>query len=302
LRSNKLKLKIRMLDGKIENINFWNDVLLIIVLYKENLFNTLTFKSISEASNKSNLLLDLFVYDYSPNPNRFNSTDVRYNNFNILYFSDKDNKGLSVAYNRGIEYGRKKEKKFVLMLDQDTVFSENIFSDYERAVHEFPYINIFAPILLIENDKIFSPCVYKLKRGWHPKKISTGVNYLFKFVPVNSGVMLSMNVFNRVGLYNENLRVDFIDFQFMEKVRKFYKTFCVVGTIGRQSFSANTYDLESELTRFKIFLCDIGNIDKKNIFDSITWFLNIIVRIGKLTIKYQRFDFVKFYFISIKLK
>jgi GT2 family glycosyltransferase len=289
-----------MLDVKKNNIEFWDDVLLVIVLYKEELFKTLTYKSIAEAAKYANLIIDLFVYDNSPEPKMFSLFDEQSSNFNIKYCSDTNNSGLSVAYNRGVEVAREKRKRNVLMLDQDTFFPKKMFYEYESAALAFPNISIFAPLLLIEDDKIFSPCTYKMKRGWHPKNINTGINLLSNFLPVNSGVMISMDVFNKVGVYNEKLRVDFIDFQFMEKVRKMYKEFYVLNLEGRQSFSSSTYNLNLELARFDIYVSDVRSIDKIGILDKSIWLLNIIFRMFKLTIKYRRWVFIKTYISLLK--
>ncbi len=265
----------------------WNSIQFVIVLYKESLQNTKTFKSLESAHFTSNIKLNLFVYDNSPLPKKQNFI---HNRFNIIYVSDINNSGLSKAYNKGFTHAITNNKKFVILLDQDTEFSNDFFIKYEQAVLNNQDIEIFAPKLVLSNGKIFSPCIYKYKRGWYPNEVGFGINKLKNLVPVNSGVMLSVRLYQKVGGYNEDLKVDFIDFQFMEKVINFTNEFYVIEEIGLQEFSDQSEDFESQLKRYYIYLADVKAI-KKKITSSIEYFVIVIVHTLKLSIKYKSIAF-----------
>ena len=159
-------------------------LLIILVVYKRRLEECEAFQSILKM-HKSGQLLNLFVYDNSPEPQRI----FNYQGLSIIYKHDSQNSGLSKAYNIGAVQAKNDKLDWILLLDQDTILPANILSKYHFAIHERPNIRLFVPILMLDNKKIFSPCIYRYKRGFHPKEVKKGVDQLDRLAPVNSGMM-----------------------------------------------------------------------------------------------------------------
>lgn len=270
---------------------FNSSLLVIIVLYKKALDESETFQSLLQNIGTQETL-DLFVYDNSPSRQAINE----YTNISIEYTHDKDNAGLSTAYNEGVEYALKRHKDWVLLLDQDTVLPFNILRAYKGAIQQFPKIKMFAPILLLRNGTIFSPCRYRFKRGFHLKAISEGLHSLFNYSPVNSGIMVSVRAFTAVGGYNSRVRLDFSDFQFIERFRKIYPEFYVLDVYCTQNFSNEEPSLYSQAIRFRFFCDGALHADKNGIWDSMQYLTVVFLRALRLTFKYRKTQFIATFF------
>ncbi|MCM4150238.1 hypothetical protein DHD05_01430 [Arenibacter sp. N53] len=110
---------------------FFQDLLAVLVLYNEKLENSNTFKSLSKAIPKG-AYVDLVVYDNSPETH--NLENVESISFKIHYIHDEMNSGVSAAYNYGAKFAETENKTWMLILDQDTTFRNNIFNSYHEAI------------------------------------------------------------------------------------------------------------------------------------------------------------------------
>ena len=109
-------------------------ILIIIVLYKNNLEQSTSYKTLIERYS------DRYLYIYDNSPNQQTITRP-----NTIYIHDPKNSGLSVAYNKAAEYAKENGYKWLLLMDQDTDFSGISITDYEKAISNNPTIKVFAP-------------------------------------------------------------------------------------------------------------------------------------------------------------
>lgn len=279
-------------------IDFVNSLTIIMVVYNKKIDHCDSFKSIINMKAYVDNL-DLYVYDNSINPQVVN----KYNNIEIEYIHDPKNSGVSKAYNEGALSALKKNKNWVLLLDQDTILPNNSLLKYQKAIFENPEIKLFSPILKLCDGKIFSPCRYLFKRGFHLNTIKPGLHSLNNISPVNSGMLIDLKIFFEVGGYNEKVKLDFGDFQFIQRFRKKFDLVFVVNVIGIQDFSNNESSFNSQLTRFKFYCEGARNIEKDSVLDWIIYNIFIIFRCLNLSIKYKKLSFFNVYckhFLNIK--
>lgn len=269
---------------------FLDDLYIIIVLYKCPLIDSKSFKSLYQANTDSSVL-DLFVYDNSPSSS-YNDSINKMPKFNIHYELNIKNEGLSKAYNQGAKQAVNLNKKWILLLDQDTIFDKDFLEEFNNSINYFKDIKLFAPILKLSNNKIFSPSVYFFKRGFSPRNIDKGINSFKMLSPVNSGLLIEIEAFMNVGGYNENVKLDFSDFQFIERFRKKNDNFVVVDTIGYQDFSDHQIDPQIALNRYKIYCEGAKACEKRSVLDHLQYFLITLIRGIKLTIRFKR-NFLK---------
>ena len=180
-------MKINKISDQIK------ETLIILVLYKKYLSDSISFQSLDKIFTKANISLDLFVYDNSPKA-MVHPDQISYNNLNIHYIHDASNSGLSKAYNEGYKAAKKLKKKWLLLLDQDTSFTEELFFTYFNAINKNRSIHLFAPFL-IDKDSIFSPCKYYFKRGFKLKHIEPGIHSFKQLALLNSCMLLSTESF-----------------------------------------------------------------------------------------------------------
>ena len=98
-----------------------NDILIIIVLYNTKLLSSPSYCSLSGQISVDSF----FIFDNSPEP-MISEDEV--NTTGVMYEHDRTNPGLGHAYNTGARIASKLGKKWILLADQDTIFSTDFFS------------------------------------------------------------------------------------------------------------------------------------------------------------------------------
>ena len=160
-----------------------NDTLAVLVLYETRLEHCESFLSLSKNLKNSGSKMDIVVYDNSPEPAY--EKKASFDNWNIHYIHDGSNPGVSKAYNEGFKIGKELNKKWLLLLDQDTTFPQDALIKYFDAMNSYKNSVLFAPVLIV-NNKIYSPSRYYLKRGFHLKSIKVGFNTIRNKTLLNS--------------------------------------------------------------------------------------------------------------------
>jgi len=273
--------------------NFIDSLLIIIVIYNTSLEDCESFQSVNRMKDEYSDL-NLFVYDNSNQPQKINS----YKGISISYIHDRLNSGVSMAYNQGVSYAKKMDKRWVLLLDQDTTLPATLLYEYQKALLGFPDIKLFAPILVLKNKKIFSPSRYRFKRGFYLKGISEGIHSLYRICPVNSGMLINVEAFLSVNGYNDKVKLDFGDFQFIERFRKLYPNFYVLNVECQQDFSNDDISYTSQLNRFLYYCQGAKNIEKDTVWDRFQYTVIVGVRAMSLTLKHKKIGFISTYFRS----
>lgn len=266
----------------------------IIVLYKKSLSESETYNSL--LNNKDvNLLIDrVIVYDNSPNPQYIIDTK-----FNVSYYHDSTNSGISKAYNYGFVKAKEFGKNWIIFLDQDTTLDFNLISSYYRAINNNHNMSLFAPILKV-GELIFSPSLYKLKRGFsHTNALHSGIYNLNAYVPVNSGICVKVEAFEEAGGYNEKIPLDFSDFDFIERFKKKINEYFYVIDVKCEQRSSNDVNItiESSASRFKYYC--IGGINYRNTFTKISDRLTVLgillFRTLRLSIRFKSLVFLNIF-------
>lgn len=280
--------------------DFLNSLQIIIVTYKEPYSTCKSFCSLLESLDKQYYPnLHFFIYDNSPteyvnSESRYNSV---YQNVNVIYKHNPSNAGLGIAYNKGATIAEQNNKKWLLILDQDTDFPIGVLEVYYKAVISDSDIDVFAPTLFAEDMKLISPSKYVYKRGFPLSFIPNGITSLKNITPINSGILISLALFNSVGGYNEKIRLDFSDHAFMDRVRRQRKDFFVINCNiihNLSSYSINTFD--KELIRFSFF-CEGAKVAAQDSQSYINYFIITFLRTCKLSIIFRN---VLFFAILLK--
>ncbi len=269
---------------------FVESLLIIVVLYNIPLEESESFLSIRKMDSGDGDL-NLFVYDNSKQPQIIKA----YDGLPISYVHDPKNAGVSKAYNKGTAHARKHQKKWVLLLDQDTSLPVTLLKSYWEATKQNPEPKLFVPILKLENGKIFSPCAYRFKRGFYLDTIKKGIHSLQKLTPVNSGMLIDVYAFFEVGGYNDLVKLDFSDFQFIERFRRRYSDFYVVDVECNQNFSDDEVSLASQANRFGYYCEGARNIEKDGLWAWLQYNTVVFLRAVRLGLRYKKLRFLGIY-------
>jgi rhamnosyltransferase len=226
------------------------------------------------------------------------------NGINILYLHNAANPGISKAYNVGYKIAKKLGKKWLLLLDQDTLFNEDMFKQYFYAIDNNPDIYLFAARLTDQNE-IFSPCKYYLKRGFLLHDIKPGLHSLIKIALLNSGILIAAQAFGKTGGYDEKIRLDFADFEFLERFKKYYQNFYLINYQCIHHFASISNKNQQEvMDRYKYF-CNGAVHFSQSFSDFLILMLWTLIRGIKLSFQYKNFIFfilfVKFFLLKKEL-
>ncbi len=273
-----------------------NLTLAVIVIYNELIDDSDSLNSLDRAF-MSDKKMDVLVYDNSKTAQNIENT--KFVNFNFLYHHNPNNDGIGAAYNLGGEIALKRSKKWLLLLDQDTNFARDYFVKMNEASVHNPEIKLFAPILKISNSIILSPCRFKCFYGSHLKTISPGINDFSNNQPINSGIMVRLEAFVKAGGYNEKVKLDYSDHQFIERFKKIEKYYYVINSIGEQNFSGLENDLDKILIRFKYFCIGALNFETTTLYKYFLLHLFLVLKLIKKTVKHKTLKFFPVYFIEL---
>lgn len=269
------------------------DIIAVVVTYNAVLNESQSLLSLDRCA----VDLDVLIYDNSPSETAFEP----FPHLNVIYFHDPSNPGVSTAYNYAAGIAGKHRKRFLLLLDQDTKLPETALTAYVDTLNRYPEIYLFAPKLMFAG-KIFSPSRYVFKRGSHFTQLDPGVHSLRQTSFLNSGLLIDLGLFEKVGGYDIRIKLYFSDFEFIDRVRKHINNFVLIDLTGDHELSSTEYsDKKKAITRFNFF-CRDGRSAAK---DSLSWwqyFITIGLRACKLTVSFRDTKFMHIFFARYVLR
>lgn len=218
-------------------------ILIVSVIYNQKITGTNVYKTL--LSEKE----DVYIHDNSPNPQHTDGLPESWK-----YFSDPSNPGLSAAYNRAAGYAAANGYDWLLLTDQDTIFPENALATYRRDIREHTTQRLLIPSVKIPDGRYISPVKSRLyfPRPSTRKPVSGKIE-LKEYAVINSGILVATDSFISCGGYNENVFLDFSDFQFVERFASKYPEAWLTDMTCIQNFSNISDSTETKLTRFGLF-------------------------------------------------
>ncbi len=125
------------------------------------------------------------------------------------------NKGIGHALNIGIHIARKYNYHWLLTMDQDSVVGQSMIQAFSDAVDKNTSIDSLTP---------------EYSAGW--SKVSKGTRLVD--YAITSGNLTRMDVYRKIGLYDEKLFIDGVDFDFSLRVRRSNFNIFMVGEAHMQ--------------------------------------------------------------------
>lgn len=210
---------------------FLPDTLFIIVIYNCVIAQSSAFQSLLKISLRKNAI-NIFIYDNSPH-----AQELPYGNAIIHYHHHPTNAGVSAAYNEGFRKAKQLNLKWLFLLDQDTELPDDAWPKYAHHVSAQPGHGVFAP-MIIDGDQIISPFKLRWGKGIKIKRRQPGVHSFRHWCVINSGLLISCNVFESAGGYDERFPLDFSDLIFVERLSAVTSGFILIDISLIHSLSA----------------------------------------------------------------
>lgn len=258
-----------------------NNLLLpIVIIYQEDYHDSNIYKSLLYKYDH----LHIILYDNSPTP-----VNQKYSSQYIHYFHNPDNGGVTVGYNKGADFGASNlNVEYIVLLDQDTQFEENYLEKLSIEISRKAY-DLYAPVIKTRDNNPCSP-VKVTPLSIKGIDIKPGIIPLSEYKPINSGACIRLASFMKVGGYNENIKLDFADFDFFERLNATVSNYMIVDSVAYQSFSNEEKNPTKLFGRFKQYIHDAIHFDSSH---SI-WFI-VLKHTLALTLRTKNLHFFVYY-------
>lgn len=281
--------------NKFEISEFWQDVLTVIVLYNSTLQESATFQSLKVAISEYDLQfgLDVLICNNSV----ANEVDLEKENKDglcrLYNLHDPKNPGVSQSYNRAAELARIKGKKWLFILDQDTVLPTDLLVKYQRDVSNLPNYPIYAP--QVYSDKaLFSPCRYLFMKGSNLLSIKPGVHSMINRNVLNSGLLVDLDAFYQAGGYDETVPLYFSDFVFFDRLKKYFKAFVVLNCrLDHQLSSVDYTNTAHALLRFSYYCLGARQASSSKKYVYFNYAVTVGLRSIVMSYRFQTLRFLK---------
>lgn len=252
-------------------------ILICCVLYKTNLSRSNTYLSLLKGYEF------VFIYDNSP----ISMLDFSEIPVSWVYIHNPDNPGISVAYNEAAKFANENDFDWILLTDQDTFFPNNSLDYYRDGIKEKGDLPLICPMVITGTGTgtIMSPVKCKHYIPTYHSVVPPAIISLKDFGIINSGMLIRVDAFFKVGGYNSNVFLDFADYQFIERLSMRFNKAFVIPLELKQSFSNDIQDLSVKLKRFDQFCKSLKHYKTVRFSDKI--YLNNVLfrRALSLTIK-----------------
>jgi hypothetical protein len=263
--------------------------LILIVLYeckvKESLSYISLLKSPEYLSNSK-----LILWDNSPSIQSVDTDNISFLQY-AEYIHAPENMSLSKIYNRVIQAN--KDYNYMIILDQDSSFSNEYFQKLNSAIIKHPSINLFLPLIKSEQT-IVSPGDYKIFKGSYWKKEKYGIIDAKNILAINSGMAINFNYLKNIYKgYDERLRFYGTDTFFMFEYSKDNNVLFVIDYVFKHASALLDRDesIDKQIIRLNdlFFSWKITNEHKKVNLILINIF--ILIKTLKLVIKYKNLKY-----------
>ena len=132
------------------------------------------------------------------------------------------NLGIAGALNRGVQYAMSHNFNWVLTMDQDSFIPPDYLQTFFEVYQNSP-----------EKDRIaiLAPTHFDKKTGYQSRNYRDLEGpYVSQDIVMTSGNLIPIHIFEKVGLYDEDLFIEYVDHDFCLRVKKAgFKTVLVTG-------------------------------------------------------------------------
>jgi GT2 family glycosyltransferase len=246
-----------------------NEILVIVVLYNQNGIEGLNYVFPKEVK-------DIIVYDNSPLKSKI------LNSKRIEYIHDSRNLGISVAYNYAFKQATNREKKFLLLLDQDSKLTSEYFKELKSLEIEENVSCILPTVIDEKKDIIISPLELNLF-GFNSRKTIRKGQISNRISAINSGALWSVDFINELNGFNDNYPLDYLDHWLFRESFRLRKKIVILNYVMPHNLSILHLDSTYPIERYEsILLAEKKFYKEDKLLFKVGYKLRFVVRIIRL--------------------
>lgn len=255
-------------------------IVITIVLYENEFAETPSYLLLKKLMKQDNYTL--LIYDNSEH----RQTNDFFDKERVHYIHDQSNPGLAKAYNAAKKLLVELNADFLLLLDQDTLLSEDYITKLEK-LHSQNEIGAFVPIVQCNRRQI-SPVFnddYVSGQSSFPK-----VGEYEAVMAINSGTILPKETLELIGEFNPDFPLDYLDHWLFWEIGQKQKKIKVLDTILEHDLSVLNYQTVT-ITRYESIISAETLFYKKYQLEKFsTYKKHLLLRTAKqfLTVKNRK--------------
>lgn len=267
-------------------------IFIVIVLYKTKLEESNTMISLQECIAQN---ISILVFDNSPIP-QYDRSDFVFNKFNIHYYHDPNNPGLSTAYNYALHLAKEANYNWLMLLDQDTIITK----DYINEIQSLNFnelsdkvVAIIPRVVSSIDNKIIAPVKVFVGAVFRPVSLCSG-DVTEKISGINSGTMLRISYLNSIGGFSKNYSLDMLDHWYFRKIFNDKKIIYLLKSNIHQNLSIYSgFETHVSFVRYQqMLVAEKLFVSEDGPFSSFIYKFRLIFRVLK-QIKYKNKDYFK---------
>jgi GT2 family glycosyltransferase len=216
--------------------DFLSKTLICIVLYNQTPEESSSYQSLLNTATEG-LNIKVLLFDNSSQAQDFTQKN---SSFSIDYYHSSSNVGVAGAYNFAAQRAKETELEWLLFFDQDSVIPDNFFEKLIIAKQENQDQELFVP-LVEDSGAVVSPS-YSTIGKLSEKKYFAGLKPSASCSIINSGMMLSLRIFEELGGYHAALPMYYSDSYFFSRYQKKYSTFVLQEAVLKHQMKLSSRD------------------------------------------------------------
>lgn len=233
-------------------MNF-QDIFIIIVLYKTRLEDSITIQSLNESLDES---ITLMVFDNSPEK-QYLDNNFFYKGFNVNYYHNGANPGLSHAYNLALDEAIRIKKDWLLLLDQDTTVTKEYIDEIKNLdlnLISDTVVSVIPRVVSFKNEEMIAPTRMLPGGACRPLLMASGV-VATSISGINSGTLLRVSFINSINGFSSKYTLDMLDHWYFREINKENKEIYLLQNSIKQDLSVfGNFEENISLTRYKQLL------------------------------------------------
>jgi hypothetical protein len=163
------------------------------------------------------------------------------------------------------------------LLDQDTWFDSQLPTLISENIKKSG-LKLICPTIFSNSNKVLSPYRKFYTLPIRTKVPQIGNIKLHNYAIINSGICISLELFLNADGYNEKVFLDFSDYEFLNRLSKFYDQAFIYKSDTFQDYSSEDLDIDKTLIRFSLFCKSLKNCISPNFIENMFYKIVVLKR------------------------
>ena len=218
----------------------------VVVLYNMTYSESPTIVSLNQllASGAFPEIRKILIFDNSVSSTIPEGLDKRF-----VYYHSKTNVGLAKAYNYALSQSVD-DTEWLVTMDQDTLITADYLTELVKYHDISSDIVLLAPLVKDQNQQI-SPVFGDSLRPLHKDLPKKNQLYSQMVMVINSGATIRVSFMRKIGGYNLDFPLDYLDHWLCWKVFKEQKKIFILNVTLQHELSVLNYADQMNISRYK---------------------------------------------------